>query len=102
MPRLKSPPPAARNSNEDEDDDDYGEGSFDEESPAKAGQPPLEASASAKSLAPSTSGKSLEGMDLETFMKNASRKGGDENAQAANDPSLRPLEGVSPNKNPAD
>jgi len=101
MPRLKSPPPAARNSNEDEDDDDYGE-SFDEESPAKAGQPPLEASASAKSLAPSASGKSLEGMDLETFMKNASRKGGDENAQAANDPSLRPLEGVSPNKNPAD
>ena len=56
-----------------------------------------ENAASTKSL------EGIDGMDLETFMQKVTKKkGGDDSATNANDPSLRPLEGVSPKKNSAD
>ena len=86
-----------------DDDDDVADGGGGDDSDKQEALA-LGQSASKVSLAASESGKSLvEGMDLETFMKNASRKRDEDSAPSnTNDPSMRPLEGVSPTKTSAD
>ena len=103
MPRLKSPPVARRTETPDEEDEEYEESFESVNSPPKAA---VVSSAMKTTTPPSQESCEdnvvVEGMDLETFMSNKGKGSEESRASQSNDPSLRPLEGVSPKKNSAD
>jgi len=104
MPRIKSPPVARRTATPDEEDEEYEESFESMNSPPKAA---AVVSPTKKTMSPAGQQTSedtvvVEGMDLETFMSSKGKGGDESRASQSNDPSLRPLEGVSPNKNSAD